>query len=117
MKKLSLTISSILFFLLITISLNAQDTNFSVELQNSNVHNAIIYPNPITDFKFNVKSEQIISSIEVLNAIGNSIYFEERSNYTTESILINIPRCDKGMYLCKITFDDNEYIIKKLLIK
>ena len=117
MKKLIILSTTSLLFFLMSFSVNAQNMDFSMELQNSNVHSAVIYPNPITDFKFYVKSNQLISSIEVLNAIGNSIYSEKRTNYSTEPILVQLPNCNNGMYLVKITFDDNEYIIKKLLIK
>lgn len=93
------------------------DLAFSMQMQNPDIHSAVIYPNPITDFKFSVKSEQVISKIEVINLIGKCIENYYNENYSSEDIFINLNTCDKGMYLVKITFDDDEYIIKKLLVK
>jgi hypothetical protein len=98
---------------------NAQsmDLAFSMQMQNTNIQDAVIYPNPVTDFKFKVKSEQIIFSVEVINVIGKSILKQTNESFSTDDVLINLGSCEKGMYLVKITFDDDEYIIKKLLVK
>lgn len=93
------------------------DLAFSMQMQNSDIHEAVIYPNPVTDAKFKVKSEQIVYSVEVVNVIGKSIQKQYNESFSTEDILINIGECEKGMYLVKITFDDESYVIKKLLVK
>jgi len=93
------------------------DLAFSIQLQNSNIHQAVIYPNPVLDYKFKVKSEQIIFKIEVINVIGKTIEKYVNTSYSSDDIFVDLQNCEKGMYLIKITFDDDEYIIKKLLIK
>jgi len=93
------------------------DLDFSMQLQNSKVHDALIYPNPVIDYKFKVKSEQIVSSVEVINVIGKHIFKQTNELFSTNDVFINLDFCEKGMYLVKITFDDEEYIIKKLLVK
>lgn len=95
----------------------AQSTqlDFSMQLQNTNQHEALIYPNPTHDLAFKVKSTSIITNIEILNMLGKSIYQKNIRNYTFDEITVRMPECDKGVYLIKIIFDDNKAIIKKLL--
>ncbi len=102
---------------LISVTAFSQSTqlDFSMQLQNTNNHQALIYPNPITDLNFKVKSSSVIIDIEVMNMLGKSVYHDKINNYTFDEISVRLPECDKGVYLVKITFDDNEYIIKKLL--
>ncbi len=118
MKKLITSLSILTIFILSIISFNAQaqNSNFSMELQNSSVHNAVIYPNPVIDYKFNIQSNQIISEIEVLNVIGKTIVTQVNENFSTDDLTVNLPQCEKGMYIVKIIFNDETHIIKKLLV-
>ncbi len=117
MKALITTLTILILFLSVSFTVNAQNEGFSMELQNSNVHNAVLYPNPVVNYKFNIQSNQVISEIEVLNVIGKTIHQQINDNYSTDDMLVNLPECEKGMYLVKIVFNDDKHIIKKLLIK
>jgi len=120
MKKSKYKLVSLLFLLIVTITTGfsqSQDIAFTMQMQNADIHEAVIYPNPVTDFRFKIKSEQIIYSVEVINVIGKCVNKQINSNNSIEDILITLGGCDKGMYLVKITFDDDAYIIKKLLVK
>jgi hypothetical protein len=74
MKKFTLT-TFIIFLLFALFSLQTQAQGMSdtqrefdkVEIVNFDV---LIYPNPVTDNKFYVKSENIIKSVEVMNVFG-----------------------------------------------
>jgi len=115
MKKIILVLS----VSLLTITLFAQSTqlDFSMQLQNTNQHQAVIYPNPTSDLAFKLKSSSIITNIQVVNMIGSKLVQKDITNYTFDEISVRMPECDKGVYLVKITFDDNDTIIKKLLYR
>ena len=89
------------------------DTNFEKEKP----HEALIYPNPLSGEKFIVKSASKIKKVEVVNVIGKSINRTVNDNYALHELRIYIGNCDKGIYLVKVSFDDNKSIIKKLLVK
>jgi len=113
MKKLLL----ILVISFISISLFSQSTqlDFSMQLQNTNNNQAVIYPNPTYNMMFKVKSNSVITDIEVLNLLGKSVVLEHYDSYSFNEIVIELPQCEKGVYMVKITFDDGETLIKKLL--
>ncbi len=117
MKALITTIIILVLFISSPFSVNAQNQDFSMELQNSTVHNAVLFPNPVADYRFNIQSNQVISKIEVLNVIGKTIHKQANDSYSTDDMIVFLPECEKGMYLVKIVFNDDKHIIKKLLIK
>jgi len=110
MKKSKVIIS--LFLSLFAFSLFGQDLSY-----NSNVKDALIYPNPMVGEKFTVKSEGLIVKIEVVNVIGKVINRTENSNIEENEIQIFVGKCEKGIYFVKITYEDKKSIVKKLLIK
>lgn len=81
------------------------------------VDDALVYPNPMTGEKFVVRSEKIISKIEVLNVIGKTINLTENDDFDIKEIPVLIGKCEKGMYFVKITYKDKKFRIKKLLVK
>lgn len=109
----------ILMVSLISISLFSQSTqlDFSMQFQNTNQHQALIYPNPTYDLAFKVQSSSIITNIEIVNMLGASLYKKSITDYSLDEITIRMPKCDKGVYMVKVTFDDNDTIIKKLLYR
>ncbi len=115
MKKI-IFVLTITFFTVTAFSQSTQ-LDFSMQLQNSNQHEALIYPNPTYDQNFKVKSSSVILNIEIVNMLGKSIYQKPIRGYDFSELTIRMPECDKGVYLVKITFDDNETIIKKLLYR
>lgn len=78
---------------------------------------ALVYPNPLIGTKFIVKSEAVISKVEVVNVIGKLINRTENDNFNLHEMQILVGKCERGMYFVKITFEDNKSIIKKLLVK
>ena len=113
MKK-TIIIISLIFIALSAFSQSTQ-LDFTMQFQNSNSHEAMIYPNPIQKLDFKVKSYSIMTDIIVMDMLGKSIADVHLDSYANEEVIINLPHCDKGVYLVKITFDDGETIIKKLL--
>ena len=111
--KESKAILSFVFLSLFAFNTFGQDLSY-----NSNVvKEAVIYPNPMIGEKFTIKSEGIITKVEVVNVIGKVINRTENSNIEINEIQIFVGKCEKGIYFVKITYEDKKSIVKKLLIK
>lgn len=67
-----------------------------------------IYPNPNNGL-FNLKSDVVPASIEIVNCSGKLILNQEINQYETE---INLMEYDKGMYFLRYIFDDAETTTK-----
>lgn len=114
----------ILFVFCLSLSLEAQtDTvTFAQSSQQkqmirdiSNV-NVSIYPVPVRDNNFTIKSDKEISSIKITNIIGQDIF---RVKYTSPQLLakIYLDNPERGMYLVVILFSDETRIVKKVMIE
>ena len=119
MKKIFLSL--IVSFLLIsglTLTSHAQGFSFeSDNFPNITQYDVVIYPNPVIDEKFFVKSDNVIKSVEVLNVIGQTIKKVNNKTGLPYNIFVQLPDCEKGMYMVRITFENNDTLIKKILIK
>lgn len=80
-------------------------------------HEVHFYPNPVTESKFVVQSNTgIISEIELVNILGQPVLTKKNIQNDNEvSILLN--DIEKGIYLIKVLFTDNQLEIKKVIIK
>ena len=97
MKKVTLYILFILFALSFTQQSKAQ--SFSVQSYTIiPTHEVVLYPNPVTEDFFRVKSNDIINQVEVINVIGQSIHKKKNEDQTPEALLIQLNNCEKGMY-------------------
>lgn len=114
MNKILLTI---IIFIFTFSYVNAQSTrlDFTMQMQNNTTQDAKIYPNPITEPFFNISSESIISQVIVLDLLGKEIVSVDYGYEYKKTHYVKLPVTKKGVYLVKIVFDDNKYIIKKLL--
>jgi hypothetical protein len=75
-----------------------------------------IYPVPVRDNNFTIKSTKEISYIKVTNIIGQEIF---RMKFTTPQLFfkINLENPGRGIYLVVILFSDNSRIVKKVMIE
>ncbi len=94
----------------------------SVQLQEKNTviavkSDIIIYPNPVTDNKFYVKSDRLIKKVEVINILGQKIKTVNNQTDIPYNILVETGNLKKGMYMVQVTLDTGEKIINKILIK
>jgi hypothetical protein len=105
----------IMFVLLCSVAFKglSQDISYLEKSENE----TIIYPNPLIGDKFVVKSESGIKKVEIVNVIGKVINRTENEEFELHELQVYIGKCEKGMYLVKITFDNNKSMIKKLLVK
>ncbi len=106
-----------LFFILWGEITLAQDKDFNIQPINSNNFVAI-FPNPTSNPFFYVKTQQILTRIEVIDLAGNTVYLQNLGGYYSEKMKIQLPNnTKKGLYLVKLYFDDNSTVIKKLIYR
>ena len=77
----------------------------------------MIYPNPVTDMKFYVNADKTVTSVEVLNIIGQTVKTVRNDTQVPYNILVQLPNGKKGMYIIRVTTEDNHTYMRKILIK
>jgi hypothetical protein len=97
----------------VNLSVSAKQKDLLRDVSNVNVS---IYPVPVRDNNFTIKSDKEISAIKITNIIGQDIF---RIKYNTpqlfSKIVLDNPR--RGMYLVVILFSDDTRVIKKVMIE
>jgi hypothetical protein len=78
--------------------------------------NVTIYPVPVKDNSFTIKTEKGISFVKVTNIIGQDIL---RSQYTDpqQQVKIFLDNPKRGMYLVTIVFTDGIRVVKKIMVE
>jgi hypothetical protein len=116
----------LLLFIVLSFSINLYSQREGVdngnplkqEFLNRDLHENIvtIYPVPVQDNSFTIKSTKEISYIKVTNIIGQEIF---RIKFSTPQLFfkINLDNPGRGMYLVVILFSDNSRIVKKIMIE
>jgi hypothetical protein len=83
------------------------------EVVNTNI---TIYPVPIRENYFNIRSEKEIASVKVTNIIGQDIFKVKYNNpETLTKIILDNPK--RGMYLVTIILEDETRVVKKIMIE
>jgi len=80
-------------------------------------YDVLIYPNPVTNNKFYVKSDKVIKSVEVMNVLGQKIKTVNNETNVPYNIFVELGEIKKGMYMVRITFNDKQSIIRKIILK
>ena len=75
-----------------------------------------IFPNPNTAGELFINADKPIKTINVFNILGQSIY-TKHNNTSTLNNRIRLQANLKGIYLVEIILEENQSMIKKLLIK
>ena len=75
-----------------------------------------IFPVPVRENNFTIKSDKEIAAIKITNIIGQDIF---RIKYTTPQLLAKIilDNPSRGMYLVVILFSDQTRVVKKVMIE
>jgi hypothetical protein len=75
-----------------------------------------IYPVPVRDNSFTIKSDRDISFVKVTNIIGQDIY---RIQFNSPQQLIRVPleNTKRGMYIVTVIFSDGIRIVKKIMVE
>ena len=93
----------------------------SLGIENSivNMENVVLYPNPASEYvslDFSVKNNSTVQ-ISVIDMLGRIAYSKETTlNTNNNSLSIPLSAVTSGNYLVKILTDNNEAIIKKLIV-
>jgi hypothetical protein len=75
-----------------------------------------IYPVPVREGLFTIKSEKDISEIKITNIIGQNI-FGEHYDSPMNMIKITLDKPGRGIYLCAILFSDGTRSVKKIMVE
>ncbi len=85
------------------------DCNTPLSISDNDFENSIIaYPNPTSNI-LNLETASIISSIEVLNILGQSLYYETTNTITTQIDLSAFPT---GNYFVRVTADNTTKVLQ-----
>ena len=118
---------SLLFVILIilTLALHAQKDPVSVigilpqkdiskEVANINVS---IYPVPVRENIFFIKTDRDVSFVKITNIIGQDVLRVRYSNPPLQPIKITLENTKRGMYLVTIIFSDGTRVVKKIIVE
>jgi len=120
MKHILLVIS----FLLFSLGLYSQrDTTSAVrnypqktfirETVSSNIN---IYPIPVRENSFTIRTDREMTMVKVTNMIGQDIFRAQYKNPVSNTkVLLKKPT--RGMYLVTISFTDGTRVVKKIMIE
>lgn len=92
---------------------NYPQKTFVKETVSSNI---TIYPVPVRENSFSIKTDRDIVSVKVTNMIGQDIFkVQYKSPVSHTKVLLK--QTTRGMYLVTITFVDGTRIVKKIMIE
>jgi hypothetical protein len=117
---------SLLFMLLLilTISLQAQKDTINIlgvlphkdisrDVANNNI---TIYPVPVRENNFTIKTDRDVSFVKITNIIGQDI-FRIKYNNPQQFIRIFLDNPKRGMYLVTIIFSEGTRVVKKIMVE
>jgi hypothetical protein len=108
---------------LLSLSAHPQDDSLAIARQRSNSSfidaseaSIRIYPVPVRENVFNIRSSKEVSSVKITNIIGQDIY---KSDFDNSQFLVKIvlDNPQRGMYLVTIHFSDKTRVVKKIMIE
>jgi len=78
--------------------------------------NVSIYPVPVRENSFTIKTDRYVSFVKITNIIGQDIF---RVQYSDPQKLIRIllDNPKRGMYLVTIIFSDGLRVVKKIMVE
>ncbi len=114
----------IIFLTLFTLNLLGQKDTINVAgslaqrdySREANNVSVTIYPVPVRDNSFTIKTDRYISSVKVTNIIGQDIF---RFRYTDpqQLIKISLENPKRGIYLVTVIFSDGLRVVKKIMVE
>jgi len=85
-------------------------------LRDGSAINVSIYPVPIKDNSFTIRTDRDISFVKITNIIGQDI-FRAQYNDPEQLIRILLDNPKRGMYLVTINFSDGTRVVKKIMVE
>ena len=78
--------------------------------------NVTIYPVPVKENNFTIKTDKEITFVRITNIIGQDI-FRVKYNNPEQQIRIMLDNPKRGMYIVTINFNDGTRVVKKIMIE
>jgi hypothetical protein len=78
--------------------------------------NVTIYPVPVRENNFTIRTDKEVSYIRITNIIGQDI-FRVKYNDPEQQIRVMLDNPKRGMYLVTINFSDGTRVVKKIMIE
>ena len=112
-----------IFLIIITLCLYSQKDTANISQnqayssynrENLNV-NVTIYPVPVKENNFTLKTDKDIAFVKITNIIGQDIFKSRYSNQQSVRILLDNPK--RGMYIVTILFADGTRVVKKIMVE
>lgn len=75
-----------------------------------------IYPVPVRENHFTIKSDKDISFVKITNIIGQDVFKTQYGN-PQNIVRIALDNPQRGMYLVTVIFDDNVRVVRKIMIE
>ncbi len=121
LMRLFLLLLTLLFY---SISLHSQSDTVSIvrnypqktfvrETVSSNIS---IYPVPVRENSFTIRTDRDMISVKVTNMIGQDIFRAQYTNPLSQTKVL-LKKTTRGMYLVTIVFVDGTRIVKKIMIE
>lgn len=114
----------LIFLLVFTLTLHGQKDSINIAgalaqkdfSREASPINVSIYPVPVRDNTFTIKTDKNISFVKITNVIGQDII---RIKYSDPQQLIRIflENPKRGMYLVTIIFSDGIRVVKKIMVE
>jgi Secretion system C-terminal sorting domain len=113
-----------IFLLFFTLNLHGQKDSISIPgvlaqkaySRDANNVSISIYPVPVKDNSFTIKTDKDVSSVKITNIIGQDI-FRLQYNDPQQLIKISLENPKRGMYLVTLVFSDGIRVVKKIMVE
>jgi len=113
-----------IFLLIFTLNLQGQKDSINIARalaqkdysREANNISVSIYPVPVRDNSFTIKTEKDISFIKITNIIGQDV-FRLQYNDPQQLIKVFLDNPKRGMYLVTIIFSDGIRVVKKIMVE
>jgi hypothetical protein len=117
---------SLLLIIILTFTVSLQAQKDTIGIAKTLVHqdisrnydniNVTIYPVPVRNNTFTIKTDREVSFIRITNIIGQDI-LKVQYNNPEPLIKISLDNPKRGMYLVTILFKDGARIVKKIMVE
>jgi Secretion system C-terminal sorting domain len=112
------------FLLVFTLALHGQKDTINVIgalaqkdfSRESSAVSVSIYPVPVKDNSFTIKTDRDISFVKITNIIGQDV-LRLQYNDPQQLIKIFLENPKRGMYLVTVTFSDGVRVVKKIMVE
>lgn len=75
-----------------------------------------IFPNPVTEGRITIKTSESIQLVQILNITGKMVFNQEYEP-NTNTVVIDLDKQEKGIYLVRVGFADDITHTEKIMIK